>query len=85
MNEGVKDDISLEDEPDDGKRDRLPIIFDATFNSPVKGKTQNGKQGSSHDRGTADRATIVRRYSIRLDMVTAAALSRLGLVGGRVA
>jgi hypothetical protein len=60
-------------------------LLSTQLSMPEKGKTQDGEQGSSHDRGTADRATIVRRYSIRLDMVTAAALSRLGLVGGRVA
>jgi len=37
---GVKDDFSFEDEPDSGKRYRLPFIFDVTFNSPVKGKTK---------------------------------------------
>ena len=43
------------DEPDGGS-----AIFTATFNNPVKEKTQNDKQRSSHDRGTANRATIVR-------------------------
>ena len=48
-----------EGEPDGGKGYRL--FWDPVAMAPqVKGKTRNGKQRSSHDRGTANRATIFR-------------------------